>query len=636
MYGPKVTINLEKIERNARTVVNACRRYGIEIFGVTKGTCGMPQVARAMLRGGVTGIGESRFENIQRLRASGIDCPILLLRSPPLSRIEEVIATVDISLNSELSIIKELSRVAERMSRIHEIILMVDLGDLREGIWPDDLVPTVEKALALPGIRIVGIGTNLNCLGAIVPSEENMGALVEHARNLERLFGLELRYVSGGNSGSLPLLLSGKMPPGVNNLRIGEAILQGGRDTFHDQPWAELDQDAFLLTGELLEVKTKPSVPIGKMGVDAFGNKPVFEDKGNRLRGILNIGREDVVVEGLIPVNPGVTVLGASSDHLVVDLAEASPRPEVGGTLSFHMRYGALLAAMTSEYVDKEPMLDKASRQRRATVSLLAEPVLLPIVQDYDLPNRFSSLHLETAVFEVSPEGSDTGGPVAAPHQAGAGDSAIVSRVATALAGNGIPLLLGSDHSITLAGLRGLSRCVDAFGLIWFDATASFMPSTGELKPMHADMVLYRALGYDQDFPAIKPRLSPENVVLIGLRDVTPHEAEIIKDSRVTVFTIADIDALGIREVMRQGLRTAMAGTMGFYVSYCPAVTDMPGIASGSGGITLRETHQAMEIIAQTKAMLAMDVVGLKPDKERHLIADTFHLVMSGFGRQIL
>ena len=157
-------------------MVERCRAAGIGVFGVTKGTCGMPQVARAMLRGGVTGIGESRFENIRRLRASGIDAPIMLLRSPPLSLIEEVIKTVDISLNSELAIIRELSRVAERMARVHEIILMVDLGDLREGIWPSDLVPTVEQVMQLPGVRIAGVGTNLTCFGAIIPTEINLGA----------------------------------------------------------------------------------------------------------------------------------------------------------------------------------------------------------------------------------------------------------------------------------------------------------------------------------------------------------------------------------------------------------------------------------------------------------------------------
>src|SRR5262245_17095825 len=550
----------------------------------------------------------------------------MLLRSPPLSRIEEVITSVDISLNSELAIIRELSRVAERMARVHDIILMVDLGDLREGIWPDDLEVTVETIQDLPGVRIAGLGTNLTCFGAILPTEENLGALLEHAHKLERSFGLRLRYVSGGNSSSLPLLLAGRMPLGINNLRIGEAILQGGRDTFLDQPWGALDRDAFLLTGELLEVKTKPSLPIGKAGLDAFGRKPVFEDRGDRLRGILNIGREDVVVEGLTPVDRRVAVLGASSDHLVVDLMEMDPPPQVGNTLSFHMSYGALLAAMTSEYVEKEPMRDKLRKRKASEVPLLVEASVRPVVANFDLEKRFKSLKLATRVVELAPgaAAATDPGPV------------IQSEVAAALEGSGIPLLLGSDHSITLAGLRALAGCADAFGLLWFDATASFMPPTDGGHADPSGMVLSRALGYDPNVRAIKPQLSPENVVLIGLRDVAPHEAEIIRESRVTVFTIADIDALGIREVMRQALRTAMAGTKGFDVTYSPAVTDIPGTISGSGGITLRETHQAMEIIAQTKAMLAMDAVGLGPGQEQRIVAETCSFIMSCFGKQIL
>src|SRR4029079_3543721 len=359
MPGPQVTIDLEKIENNTRTVVSWCEKAGISIFGVTKGSCGMPQVARAMLRGGVKGLGESRLENIRRLREAGIDAPIMLLRSPPLALIDEVIRSVDISLNSELTVIRELSLVAERMGRLHDIILMIDLGDLREGIWPDDLVPTVEQILELPGIRIAGLGTNLTCFGAIIPTEVNLGQLTDLAEAVRRRFGLDLTYISGGNSSSLPLLLSGGMPKGINHLRIGEAILQGGRDTFIDRPRDELDRDVFLLSGELLEVKTKPSMPIGIRGVDAFGGRPVFTDIGERLRGIVNIGREDASIEGLLPVTPGVAVLGASSDHLILDVSDAAPQPKVGDRVSFQMSYGALLAAMTSEYVEKVPMYDR-------------------------------------------------------------------------------------------------------------------------------------------------------------------------------------------------------------------------------------------------------------------------------------
>src|SRR5262249_35681063 len=156
--------------------------------------------------------------------------------------------------------------------------------------------------------------------------------------------------------------------------------------------------------------------------------------------------------------------------------------------------------------------------------------------REHKLKSRFAALGLQAAVVD-SPD-----------------ESAVSHQVAAAAGEESVPLLLGADHRITLPGLRGLARAADAFGLLWFDATARFVPPGGDGQHGDADRVLARALGYDPGVPAVKPQLSPENVVLIGLRDVTPREAEIIKASRVTVFTIADIDALGIREVMRQAL----------------------------------------------------------------------------------
>jgi len=617
MPGPQVTIDMERIERNARTVVARCRAAGINVFGVTKGTCGMPQVARAMLRGGVTGIGESRFENIRRLRASGIDAPIMLLRSPPLSLIEEVVKNVDISLNSELTIIRELSRVAERMARVHDIILMVDLGDLREGIWPSDLIPTVEQVLEMQGVRIAGIGTNLTCFGAIIPTEVNLGQLASHAGTLRRTFGLDLTYVSGGNSSSLPLLLAGRMPKGVNHLRIGEAILQGGRDTFHEEPWSELDRDIFLLSGELLEVKTKPSVPIGTTGVDAFGGRPVFEDKGDRLRGIVNIGREDVAVAGLMPVAEGVAVLGASSDHLILDVTDALPAPKVGDTVAFRMSYAAMLAAMTSEYVEKTPMFDRPADDGVRRVSIFTEAETHAILHDHEFDARLQALGFATAA-------------------RGAADT---DAVAASLRRNEIPLLFGGDHRTSLLGLTELARHKDTIGLLWFDARAGLEPPVA--LGTGAESVLHRALGIDGSTPSLMPQLSPENVVLIGLRETSPREARIIKQSRLRVFTMADIDALGIREVIRQALRIASAGTRGFYVSYWPAVTDVPGTIVGSGGITIRETHQAMEAIAQSKergsgGMLAADIIGLDSRTEQRVVTETLGFILSAFGKTIL
>lgn len=350
-----MTIDLDKVEHNARTIVGLCRQHGIKVTGVTKGTCGYPEVAKAMLRGGVTSIGESRIENIYRLKAAGVHTSYMLLRIPPLSEVDDVVAAVNVSLNSELSVLAGLSEAALRRGQVHDVILMVDLGDLREGIWPDDLILFVQEALKLSGVRIVGLGTNLTCFGGVVPSEDNMNRLVAHAREIESTCGLTLRWISGANSSGLELIATGRMPKLVNHARIGEAILLG-RETIHRRPWPGTYQDAFLLHAEVLELKEKPSVPVGERSEDAFGELPAFENRGEIDRAILNVGREDVDVEGLLPLDPRLKILGASSDYLIVDATEAAGRIRVGGEITFSLNYSALLAAMTSQYVEKRPL----------------------------------------------------------------------------------------------------------------------------------------------------------------------------------------------------------------------------------------------------------------------------------------
>lgn len=604
--GPQVAIDLGRLERNARAIVDRCAGKGIRVFGVTKGSCGLPQVARAMLRGGVAGIAESRFENIRRLHESGIDCPIMLLRSPPLARVEEVVRTVDISLQSELATIREIARIAERLGRVHDVILMIDLGDLREGIWPNDLVATVETVLEMPGVRVSGIGTNLGCFGAIMPTQDNLGRLVALAYTVESIIGRPLDWISGGNSSSLPLLLDGSLPAGINNLRVGEAILQGGIETFRDEPWPALSFDAFQLSADLIEVKLKPSLPIGVSGYDAFGNQPVFRDEGDRMRAIANVGREDVIVEGLTPVRPGIRVLGASSDHLMLDVAEAEPPVTVGDRIAFRMSYGAMLTAMTSEYVEKVPLHDLDDQPAMRRVAISADAVAAPVLARHTIGAR-----LESIGFDVVELGDGLRPPA-----------------------NLVRLTCGADRRTTLAALEAAAHATHSFGLIWIDSIAGLAPESEGTEPDRS--VLARALGMHGREGAAQPQLSPENVVLVGLREADPAEAAILKNARITVFTMAEIDASGMRHVMREAIRIASSGTRGFHVSYSPTATEMPGWPGGSGGMTVRETHQAMEAVALTNRMLSMDVSPIGPHLDQHAVAETMSFVLSAFGKRIL
>jgi predicted amino acid racemase len=355
MSTPYVSIDIQKIEHNARTIVGLCQEQGIAVSGVTKVTCGHPEVARAMLRGGVSSVADSRWQNIQRLRDAGIDTTFMLLRVPALSEVAKVIAWVDVSLNSELTVLEALSREAQQRGRVHDVILMVDLGDLREGMWPDELLPLTQQVLKLPGIRLKGLGTNLACFAGVMPSADNMQQLVTLADEMERRFDLSVQWISGMNSSGLELLASGNMPQRVNHARLGESLLLG-RETTRRNPWPDTFQDAFVLHAEIVELKQKPSLPVGQCTQDAFGQRPRFEDRGMIVHALLNVGRGDIDLDGITPCDPKIRIIGASSGYLVLDVTATSSQIHVGDELAFIPNYSALLRIMNSAYVEKRTL----------------------------------------------------------------------------------------------------------------------------------------------------------------------------------------------------------------------------------------------------------------------------------------
>ena len=349
MY-PRLVVDLGKLTENARLIANLCFRDNIEPVGVTKATCGDPKVAKALLAGGIRILAESRVENARRLKKEGLDVPMTLLRLPMLSQVEEIVKYFQVSLNSEKTVIRGLDAAAAKIGTLHKVILMVDLGDLREGIMPEELKDMVRDIVSLKHIRLLGLGTNLTCYGGVIPSRKNLCQLVELNRQAEIIYSRPLPVISGGNSSSLPLLLAGRLPP-ITQLRLGESILLG-RETVDRQPIPGAHLDCFRIQGEVIEIRKKPSVPIGKRGQDAFGGTPVFKDRGNHLRAIIALGRQDIAPDSLIPPQ-GAEILGASSDHLILAVEDYRDSLFPGDCLDFTPGYSSLLAAMTSPYIEK-------------------------------------------------------------------------------------------------------------------------------------------------------------------------------------------------------------------------------------------------------------------------------------------
>lgn len=342
----RVEVDLDKIAHNARELVARLASRGISVTGVTKAALGAPEVAAALVAAGVPGLADSRVENLDRLRAGGIVAPTLLLRSPTPSQIEHAVVVADVSCNTEPEILRSLSDAAERTQVPHGVMLMVELGDLREGILPVDLACIAELTERLAGLRLVGIGTNLACRSGIVPDDRNMGQLSALAEVVEARIGRSIDVVSGGNSANLAWALETADVGRVNDLRLGEAVLLG-LDPTTRTAIDGLHTDAFALVAEVIESKRKPSQPWGSTGEAAWGEVTLAGDRGDIWQTILAVGHQDTDPSGLEPPCD-IHFLGASSDHLVVETPE---RMTPGDELRFIPGYGALVRAMTSPFV---------------------------------------------------------------------------------------------------------------------------------------------------------------------------------------------------------------------------------------------------------------------------------------------
>ena len=312
MY-PRVRIHMDRLRRNLDACAGIIQKVpGCTLMIVTKGVCAYPPIVRMLTEHpGVDFLADSRIQNLKsyaaQARQAGKQTVLLRLSMP--SEVSEVVEYADVSFQSELSTIRLLDEAAGRAGKRHNVVLMIDLGDLREGIFyekEEEIFSTVAELLLLKHIRLYGLGTNLTCYGAIIPKNENLSLLVGLARKLEQRFHIRLPMVSGGNSSSIYLIEQGNLPEGINNLRLGESFL--------------------------------------------LGNDTAY---GTRIPGTVGVGRQDVDTDSLQPRDPQIEILGGSSDHLLLDLTHCTTVYQVGDRIQFTLGYGSMLKAFTSPYVEK-------------------------------------------------------------------------------------------------------------------------------------------------------------------------------------------------------------------------------------------------------------------------------------------
>ena len=361
MSCPRIEVDLDKIRRNTETVVRRLDARGIGVTGVTKAVCGHPAIAQSMLDGGALGLADARISNVQRLRQAGITCPVTLIRTPMLSQVDEVVQLCDVSYNTEISIIAALASAAIRKDKVHGIILMVEMGDQREGILPKNVAEIAQQVMTMQGVALKGIGANFACLSGIASTASQMASLCDLANEVEGVCGPFLKIVSGGNSANLPWALGERTTGRINHLRVGEAILLGVDPISGDQIGG-MHTDAFTLVVEVIETDAKLT-PFPIALVDpTLARLRIVPTSGAATRFILAIGFQDTDISGLsLPV--GCTLIGATSDHLVI---ESSRSPlKLGSEVRFHMNYSALMHAMAAPDIEVKPRYDLPAKQPR-------------------------------------------------------------------------------------------------------------------------------------------------------------------------------------------------------------------------------------------------------------------------------
>jgi predicted amino acid racemase len=350
MSWPRLVIDQDLLAQNVRRVVNICKDQGISVAGVTKGLCAHPGIAEILLAEGCSYLADSRITNLISLRYAFPDAQLMLLRIPILSEIPFMVKYTDCALVSMPRTIQAIESFCSSVNRRYQIIVMCDLGDLREGILLEDMDHIIRILCDCHHVECIGIGVNFGCFGGVLPSVSKLQKLVDAGRALEMQTGHPLQIFSGGSTSSLALLERGEIPEGVNNLRIGEAFFLG-TDVTGKRNIPYLHRDLMHLEAEIVEIWRKPSCPFGTIGADAFGNIPSFEDRGSRLRAIVAVGQQDLRISGVRPMYSGLEILGGSSDHMILDIEDNKDNLEIGQILKFGLDYGAMLSLATSPYV---------------------------------------------------------------------------------------------------------------------------------------------------------------------------------------------------------------------------------------------------------------------------------------------
>lgn len=350
-----ITLDVKKLESNFDFLNNLFSKRNIQWSVVSKMLSGNTTFLKELLKLDLQQVCDSRVSNLKAIKAINPSIQTIYIKPPAKRAIPSIVKYADISMNTGIETIKLLSIEAQKQGKIHKIIIMIELGELREGIMREDLMAFYETVFELKNIEVVGIGANLSCLYGVLPNHDKLIQLSLYEQLIEAKFDRQIPYVSGGSSVTIPLIFQRLLPIGINHFRVGETLFLG-TDVYNNTPLKKMKTDVFTLYSEIIELIEKPSVPMGEMGTNVEGHSFDFDDNQpgkTSIRAIIDIGLLDVDEKHLEPYDKEVSFVGASSDMLVIDLGSNKKNYKVGDLLQFKMDYMGTLRIINSRYIDK-------------------------------------------------------------------------------------------------------------------------------------------------------------------------------------------------------------------------------------------------------------------------------------------
>ena len=355
-----ITLNINKLKSNFDYLDNLFKKNGIEWSIVTKLLSGNKNFLTALLKFDIKRIADSRVSNLKMIKSINPKIETIYIKPPAKRSISNIVKYADISMNTEFETIKLLSQEAKKQKKVHKIIIMIELGELREGIMGEDFVGFYESVFKLKNIKVVGIGTNLSCLYGVLPNHDKLIQLSLYEQLIEAKFNRQIPYVSGGSSVTIPLIFQNLLPKGINHFRVGETLFLG-TDVYNNSKFKKMNSDIFMLYSEIIELIEKPTVPMGEMGRNVEGEKLEFKQSNigeTSYRAIIDLGLLDAETNHLEFTDKSLKFVGASSDMIVIDLGVNKNKYNVGDLVEIKMDYMGILRIMNSKYIGKKLKTD--------------------------------------------------------------------------------------------------------------------------------------------------------------------------------------------------------------------------------------------------------------------------------------